>query len=311
MPFFERPNLPRKTVSRTTPVLAGKSNITENMPALKVKFFTSRRLLCAFTLIELLVVIAIIAILAALLLPALARAKDKALTANCLSNLKQWGLANVMYSSDFRDGLPRDGMDAGGQYPGGSGASRDPNAWFNLLPEFMAQKPLSNYTANAGSSPKVNAKVIPFPGGVGKIWQCPAAKMPEGDLMNVSGGGAEGFFSYVFNIDLKKESASGNMPYPRMPKLTGLRKPTSTVLMTDSVFNASEGFSEGNLYYSVNPAARWRAFPKRHNQLGGILAFTDGHAKYFKQAPIKNEQGGYEPLLPDIIWNPPYRETNP
>jgi len=58
-----------------------------------------------FTLIELLVVIAIIAILAAILFPVFARAREKARQTSCLNNVKEMGLAAVMYSSDFDESL--------------------------------------------------------------------------------------------------------------------------------------------------------------------------------------------------------------
>src|ERR1039457_7102154 len=103
---------------------------------------TRRHSSAAFTLVELLVVIATIAILAALLLPALAQGQAKAKSAQCLSNLRQWGLAYRQYADDNKDFLPRRGQ---GVQP--LAQIDRPEDWFNCLPPYFNSQPYQLYFA--------------------------------------------------------------------------------------------------------------------------------------------------------------------
>src|SRR5689334_10344700 len=113
----------------------------------------------AFTLIELLVVIAIIAILAALLLPALAKAKDKAKATACLSNVKQWSYAFWMYGDDNDDYFPYEG-NVGDPIDGGLNI----DAWYNSTADYSSQPKMMDLYAQGN---------YPLP-GVHSIFTCPS-----------------------------------------------------------------------------------------------------------------------------------------
>jgi prepilin-type N-terminal cleavage/methylation domain-containing protein len=288
-----------------------------NLIATSARAIPQRR---AFTLIELLVVIAIIAILAGMLLPALSRAKGKAQSIQCLSNLRQWGLGLQSYATDNRDGLPRDGTDDGGQYSPdtgttvGPGSPNDVYSWINALPPQVAERPFSNYWNNTAVLP-VKQK-LPYPGGQGKFWHCPTAKADAGE--NFLKGGQYGFFSYVMNLDLKRTgtATSDRLTYPIMPRLGSLTQPSATVLLADTTFSPTlENYLAGGTDPARNgiyPAARSERFTARHGGSGksgkvggGNLVFIDGHAAYFHRSYITNGTGSStEKLNPDVIWNP-------
>jgi prepilin-type N-terminal cleavage/methylation domain-containing protein/prepilin-type processing-associated H-X9-DG protein len=278
----------------------------------------------AFTLIELLVVIAIIAILAAMLLPALAKAKQKAQMANCISDLKQWSLTLSVYATDSNDLMPRDGTADNGQYTPDnaagttapfSGGPQDPYAWFNTLPQLAGDHPLSYYYLL--SLPTLKKYPLPDSGNAGsKIWFCPTSKWDtSADPAGWLGGGQYGFFNYCMDLDLKLKSdikngtVGNNWTWPGMPKISGIRKPSAQVFMFEQYFSyALEGQHRNAGTY---PADRADYFPKRHTS-GGIIGFTDGHAAFFKQNYVTNNAAAAaqygspkeEPRNPDIYWNP-------
>jgi prepilin-type N-terminal cleavage/methylation domain-containing protein len=140
----------------------------------------------AFTLIELLVVIAIIAILAAILFPVFAQAKEAAKKTDCLSNFKQIGLAMELYKNDFDGGYPTwseywaDYFTLGGpppaaNYPNGQ---NDPQKmWDYLLLPYVKSGNLNNLPTmdNATSA-----------GLVGGVWQCPDNMKPGFRSMGIS-----------------------------------------------------------------------------------------------------------------------------
>jgi prepilin-type N-terminal cleavage/methylation domain-containing protein/prepilin-type processing-associated H-X9-DG protein len=230
----------------------------------------------AFTLIELLVVIAIIAILAAMLLPALSRAKAKATGISCISNLKQLTLAAHLYAGDFQDAItPNRGGTVDSWVPGGTVA-------FNV-------------DALPGATNAANIRVAllyPYNSSV-DIYRCP------GDRDLIPGASTPRVRTYSLNGMMGDNGGFGSDVHPNIPehkKLTSIRapSPTEASFFVDEQSSASTAPSLTSIddgYFAVDSGSGsqtaynsqiWRNVPASRHGNFGQFSFADGHADKIK-----------------------------
>ena len=229
----------------------------------------------AFTLIELLVVIAIIAVLAAMLLPALGAAKVKAQGIQCMSNLKQLQLVFLIYPDDNGDRLTSSGYTS----------PVEPTAWVNGWEDFNGGN-LDNTDPRTLTDPN-RAKFANYLTGIG-VYKCPADRSAvlvggrliervrslsmgqqwagPGDWLEPPGMGA--------NVTSKK--------YRCYFKKSGIDNPAMRFVFLDEHPDGINAGGFASMMVESPPAARIIDFPaSSHNGAGGI-SFSDGHAEIRK-----------------------------
>jgi prepilin-type N-terminal cleavage/methylation domain-containing protein/prepilin-type processing-associated H-X9-DG protein len=225
----------------------------------------------AFTLIELLVVIAIIAILAAMLLPVLARAKQRALMAQCLNNMKQLQTCYILYLGDNGGFLPINLSN------GGTDTAASQNCWIagdaltDTSTTNIQQGKLYDYNKQVAIyACPANTKMISGSAGFGKTIVVPQTRTCSIDY-SLGGGAPPG-------APLVREITFGS--YDKESKV---RHPATKIVFVDegenSVGDGCFGLYPNGSYPVINDW--WNVPGSRHNK-GCTFSFFDGHVEYYK-----------------------------